>query len=198
MNMRQWTLWLLLVVMMSAAACGPAPAPTPDNALPQTFTSSNGTLSVDYPAGWIAADRAGGFVIANSQTTLESIGTAFSSGQSAMVALLLTADVAGTLTTGGVPLGDNLTPESVLGTFAEQSSAQLGLQMSAVTTFTLNGKAAARANLSLETGEGLFVTVAVENGAFVVFTISTAVGELAQYEQTFLDIAATVSYRPPQ
>jgi hypothetical protein len=186
MSKRTW-LWLVgLLLIAVLAACGsssPAATAAPIN---QIFTgsTSGGTLSFNYPVGWVTTSNNGQIAVANSQAAMDA--AAPSPGQFRFQMLA-----------GPISVFEGLdaqtAPVAVIQYLLPKVSSQ-SLQYSAPTDLTIGTYSASRAQASASDGEGSITAVNMGNGIYNIVSAVSAGGELAQFQPTLDAILATVIY----
>jgi hypothetical protein len=193
-------------MLMLMAACGTTvPTLTPvaptvsvsdndsggDSATPLSYTSENGTQTVNYPRGWVVEEQAGLIALANNDTTMRSVEaqSPLASGQAGLIIVPFSAETVALMSEeGSTPtVVDFVT--SLAGRVATGTPSE-------ATAITLNDKPAAYITLILATGDSIAIVVEVEGGAYVLLQGATAPGELEQFQDTFLEIAGTLTFMP--
>ncbi len=144
--------------------------------LTQTYTSPGGSLTFNYPEGWIATQNLGrfGVILANSQDTLNLVtplGVAsFGLGQIVVNIVVLPTDEAQKVNISGAGFQSEII-------VSERSATRIE---------TRSGET-----------EGTVIIINLENNLSLVTQGSTQVGEFAQFESTLLAIAETIRFQEP-
>ncbi len=153
--------------------------------LPETFTTADGTFSFAYPAGWLPVESDGAVVLFNgTDVSLEQL---MQPGQ-----LFLLMDIIDKAEFEGLTLDP--TPVGFLILLDEFSDVDIQNP----TEIEINGLPAARAESQGISEEGLIIVMDGGPDALIYISAVSAEGEMAQFEPTILDIAASVVYTPPE
>jgi hypothetical protein len=168
------------------AACASSAATTPEP-LTQSFRSSDGTIMLQYPAGWTVSDQAGQVVIANSQAAVNAVVPAPGQFQARMF---------GTPISAIANLNPSATPRQVIDFFADSLSTS-GVTFNSASELTIGDRHdAARLEGSGTDGQAVVLVVGMGNGIFLFVTATTAPGELSRFEPTLQSIVSSVVYTP--
>ncbi len=199
--MRRLTPLIVLVVLFVLAAfaynrlAAPAETNVPST-LDKTYTSTDGTLTFNYPAGWVIREEAEQIFLATSDQMLQSTGSsaAVTPGQFVVGIIVFPA--------ARVPgLGAETGPLDVLSAFAPfLSGASETAGDANVPSFgseseiTIGSRRAARAEGTSGADQSLLIVLEVQPEVFTVMAAGSAAGELARFEPTLLAIAETMQY----
>lgn len=184
---------VLLIVPLILTACGDDNKKE-DKAvnLNQTFTSTNHSLSLKYPEGWLARDGENAVELGNKQDALD-VMTAGSETEipKGSFGLQVIAMPLAEIGMAGQPIKDILTAMS-----ASMSSEDT--KVGEVKELKIGGKDGARVGVTTEKqkAEG-FVTGFLLDENIVIMVVGVAhQGELSQYEDAATKIAETVAAAP--
>jgi hypothetical protein len=192
----------LLVALLMLAACVPAAAPTPTPAvsgdLPFTASSQDGSLSVNYPEGWITQNSPGEVRLASSADVLENTDAASVQGV-ALAILALPSEILPTMAISAqTTLSDPPTVTEILGVYRVFALTDAQATVGDVTTLTIDGRNAARAPLILANGlDGEVTVLSLGDGDFVAISVGAGTGFLAPNRALIDQIIETISYTPP-
>ncbi len=144
-----------LLVLLAALVVSPFAAHAQD--LSQSFTTSDGSLTFQYPAGWVLEEFFGTIILANSQQAADVFfeGNPITEGQ-ALLAVLTPTAVSEELSVSG-DTADSA--EALLAVFLRDTSGTTG----AIETLTLGDKPVARGSATSEDDQ--LVVYAVDFGA---------------------------------
>lgn len=197
MNLYRIGLTLLAVLFaVLAAACGTLVAPTAaptENPLPLTYTSVNGSLSVNYPRGWVAEEQAGLVALANDDAAMREVisQSTLGAGQAGLIITPFSAD-----TLAIIASSNNVSTLTPLDFARVIGELVLTGTPSEPAEITINGRNAATMTLTLGGSDSLAVVIEAGEGAMAVVQAVTASGELAQFQDTILAIAGSVTFAP--
>lgn len=156
--------------------------------LDASFTSAGGTLLFDYPAGW-ATRETGEVVVLATDPALLDPGAALDFGQ-----------MRASITARPIGLMPDLEPDATL-------DDVLGVLLSlggdcdapsAPGTHTINGRAVRRIDRTCGLSEQTFIAVDLDNRLVGVIVGDTLLGTRDKFAATLLQIAGTITLRPPQ
>ncbi|MCZ7539981.1 MAG: WD40 repeat domain-containing protein [Anaerolineae bacterium] len=174
----------LIVLVLGIAPLTAFAQDSPD----QQYVSASGTLKFTYPAGWVAVEEQGVVLLTNDEAALEE-----DTVPSGMIGIVIAEPLAVRLV--AYELSDT-SPEGVAAAMAESISFGAIDVLPVPESFTLEGRDAARLSFSVEYGEVLVIAVDVGNDNTLALVAVTAPGEMGQFEQSILDVAASVEYTP--
>lgn len=179
------------------AACGsaqPAPTATPQLSLPGSYTSVTGALTLNYPSGWVVEEQAGLVGIANSPRAMNATieQRAMEAGQIGAIITPLSAETLALM----VEQNDWGSVPSPSGFMAFIASTITTGTLGDITEATLNGRNAAYVTLILEDGDTLAIVVDASGGAYALLQAAMGTGDLAQFQDTLLAIAGTITFTP--
>jgi len=189
---------LVLLLALLIASCGtnltnstPGPA-----MLDQNYTSADGTLTFNYPSGWVIRESEGQVFLATSEPLLASTGSAatVTPGQFALgIIVFPAASVEG--------LGAEAGPSDVASAFAPflagegQTAGDTNPPVFGdPTAFTIGSRRAARIEGTSGADQALLIVLELEPGLFAILAGGSAPGELARFEPTLIAIAETMRY----
>jgi len=182
-------LFALVVVLLAALPVLAQDAALP---LPETFTSQDAMLRLNYPTGWIAQDTntPGSVIVASS----DQFGyPQINFGQVAGLFFVYPASDLGTMNPA-LEVSDGMQPiEIVTGVVA---SANPGLQASEPISFTSAGHPAARATIIGGDNDTEIIIVALADDLILDVQILAAPGQLPDFEATILAIIESIAYSP--
>jgi len=147
---------------------------------PLSENYDDGVLSFDYPEDWVLVETDAGVQLGNSQDALES--EVLAEGQMVLTVQFRRYALDTTLDT---------VMDSWLAEVAQGSGA---LSYLAATPVQVDDRAAQRIDVTTTTAQRLLLALNAGNGDFVLLEAAAPIGELAQYQDTVLDIAGTVTY----
>jgi len=160
----------------------------------ERFVSSAGSLSFSYPSGWVTMEDQGMVLLTNDEAALEE-----DTVPPGAVGVLVLEPTAIGMVVDELP---DTSPESVATAVAESISFG-GTDMGVIPApegITLEGpqgdRHAARLLFTMEEGEVLVVAVDLGEGNTLAVVAGTAPGEMAQFEASILEVAASVEYVP--
>jgi len=184
---RIWFLMLTLALLI--AGCGgtatsSTPTPLP---LTETFTTIDGSITFQYPAGWFVSELTGQITIAPTQASAEAVTPAPGQFQSRMIVGPIS------VVTG---LAAESTPREVIEFFAQTLSGQ-GVTFSDPLEITIGTYSAARVEGTAADGQGVVMAVNMGNGNYNIVSATSAAGEMARFEPILRAILATMVYTPP-
>lgn len=185
---RGWFLRLfsLLSIGLILASCAGAAAPATALPLTQAFKSADGSISLNYPEGWVAQDLLGQVTIANGQSVID----AAKPGPGQFQARLF-----GTPISAIQGLQEGAAPRDVLQFFA-QSLSTSGVTFTTPTDLTLGSRAAARIQGSGTDGQAVVLAVDLGGGNYIFATATSAPGEISRFEPTLQAILGSLTYTP--
>jgi hypothetical protein len=154
--------------------------------LTQPFQSSDGTITFNYPDGWIVNDVPGLVTIANSQAAIEAQNPAPGQFQARLFTTPISA-IEG--------LGVAATPRDVLQFFADGLSTS-GVTFNAPADLNIGTRAAARIEGSGTDGQALVLALNLDNGNYAFVSAISAPGEISRFEATLLAILNSLAYTP--
>jgi hypothetical protein len=188
MQIRQFSRLLKLTTVLTIglvlAGCAGATAPATPVPLIQNFQSGDGTISFNYPDGWIVSDAPGLVTIANSQAAIEAEVPAPGQFQARLFTTPISA-IEG--------LGLAATPRDVLQFFAESLSTS-GVTFNAPADLNVGSRPAARIEGSGTDGQGLVIAMNLDNGNYAFVSAISAPGEISRFEPTLLAILESLAY----
>jgi hypothetical protein len=182
-------LWLTgLLVAILLAACGGTTVQGTPAPVDQSFSSeaTGGNITFNYPSGWVANVTNGQIVIANSQAAVAAASP--SSGQ--FLIRMLVGPVS--VITG---LDAQSTAHDVI-LYFKNSLATKGVTFGDPINLTIGNFGASRLQASSSDGDGSITAVNMGQGMYNIASVTSASGEMKQYEATLDAILATVSYQP--
>ncbi len=160
----------------------------------ERFVSSAGSLSFSYPSGRVTMEDQGMVLLTNDEAALEE-----DTVPPGAVGVLVLEPTAIGMVVDELP---DTSPESVATAVAESISFG-GTDMGVIPApegITLEGpqgdRHAARLLFTMEEGEVLVVAVDLGEGNTLAVVAVTAPGEMAQFEASILEVAASVEYVP--
>jgi len=174
---------LLLVALVACSGAGAPATPLP---LTQSFQSGDSSITLNYPAGWVAQDLLGQVTVATTQAAIEAVAPPPGQFQARLFATPITA-------IQGLPA--EATPRDVLGFFAESLSTS-GVTFSQPSDLTIGGRAAARIEGSGTDGQAIVLAVNLGESNYVFATATSAPGEIGRFEPTLRAILESLTYTP--
>ncbi|MBK9750881.1 MAG: hypothetical protein IPO91_29525 [Chloroflexi bacterium] len=160
-------------------------------ALAETFTSDDGSLSFNYPTGWIVEDGGdSGISGASSQEAFDAIQNSLPipSGEISIQVLVIPAAlIAGVGNPGG------LTPLDLLGMFT-QNASESGTTVDTLEEVRGGNLPVAYAILSRVDEQGIGIAVGFGGGNFVLLSASAVPGGIDPYLPTLLAIAQSIVF----
>jgi len=191
---------LLLIVPLTMAACGDDDKDD-DNGngdggsveLNQTFESSSG-VTVKYPEGWAAQDGDSGVEIANSEDALAALGDSeVTSVPDGTVALMIIPPMPLEM------MGAEMSMADVLGMMSGEMGSDEGATVGEVQELTVNGKEAARADITDEeiNSEGYMMAYKIDDNNVVIVAAVASQGDLESNEDVLLKIIESMTYEAP-
>lgn len=179
--------WIaLLSIGLLVAGCAGAAAPATPSALTEMFTSSDGTITLRYPAGWVASDAPGLVTIANVQAAIDAVVPAPGQFQTRLFTTPITA-IQG--------MQADATPRDVLQFFAETLSTT-GVTFNPATDVTVGTRTAARIDGAGSDGQAVVLAINLGEGNYAFATATSAPGELGRFEPTLLAMLESLAYAP--
>lgn len=187
------------------AAASPTPEPTTVTApatsrppvsvagvvLDQVFVSVDGTVRLNYPAGWLAQESDGQILLVNTLDVLSNTSGQLQPGHFLGNILLGRAsDLPGIAAGAGAVEFLTVLAELI------NARAAAGEQLGAVTATTAGDYEAARTQGQTASGQTLVVVANLGGGVFAVGFATSAPGEINQYEPVFRAILGTVTVTP--
>ena len=162
---------------------------------PQTFTSADGTITFEYPAGWVGEEFFGMIVLANSQEALDAIlGDAerIESGQALVIVATPEA-----MATDGAMFG--YTPEMPLEDVVNGYAVNVvGLEdVSEPESGSAGDHAIAYVEATMDAGEVRVYGVQLDEGAVGMAVLATAAGELDASVADAESIVRSMTYQAP-
>lgn len=188
---------LAMVLIGLLAGIVPALAQDGGEELTETFVTSDGTISLKYPAGWgihtpYFADM---IVFSNIPGTLvEENGEAVMEGS--VLVYLFGPQSAAMVFSEGLPASLDEAVEYVVQMAAEAEEDEEVPELSAPEDLTLGGYAAVRIGVSTAEAEGSMVLIDF-GGQLAVASITTIPGELLLFEEPVMAILDTLAYAAP-
>lgn len=177
----------IAVLAFLLAACAGRTSVTPSPApLTQTLNSADGTITIQYPAGWVANDLLGQITIGNSQAAIDAVSPAPGQFQMRLFVTPVSA-------IQGLPA--NATPRQVIEFFAESLSTS-AITFNPATDLTIGTRTAARIEGSGTDGHAVVIVVDLGEGAAAFVTATAAPGELPIHEPTLRSILESLVYTP--
>jgi hypothetical protein len=191
--LKNLTSLLSVLVVMLVTGCGAA-QPTPSAVLTGSYTSVNSALMLNYPSGWTVEEQAGLVGVASSLSAMNATieQRALNAGQAGGIITPLSAE---TLNLMAQQNGWEQVPTTAELIAFVASTITVGT-LSEVIETTINGKSAAYVTLILDDGDSLAIVVDAGGGAYALLQAAAATGELAQFQNTFLAIAGTITFAP--
>jgi hypothetical protein len=175
-----------LTIGLVLAGCAGAAAPATPAPLTQNFQSGDGTITFNYPDGWIINDAPGLVTIANGQAAIEAEVPAPGQFQARLFTTPISA-IEG--------LGVAATPRDVLQFFADGLSTS-GVTFNAPADLNIGTRAAARIEGSGTDGQALVLAMNLDNGNYAFVSAISAPGEISRFEPTLLAILNSLVYTP--
>ncbi|NWF70710.1 MAG: hypothetical protein HXY40_16620 [Chloroflexi bacterium] len=187
-------LWVVIVCGL-LVGCAAAPAATqtpPPITLPLAYTSVNGALTLNYPNGWVVTESGALIGIASDDAAMRAVsnGRPLSSGQAGAIISPFSA-----ATVSAMAEGSGL-DNPVLSTFFGLITQNLPPETSDISEIVVAGRNMAYVTLLLADGDSIGIMVDDSDGDYILLQGATAVGELTQYQEVFLEIAATLRFSP--
>lgn len=173
----------------------PTPAPTTtanttpgvETALDAQFTSKDGSITFNYPQGWVTQELQNGVVIGTSQEAIQS-SAPLKSGE--FFLSLIVGPISSLPGVAGKP-----TAEDVVRAYGNNIGQQANITMPDPTTFSIGSRSAARIEVPLKDVQASIIAVDIEGGNFALALAFSASGELGQFEPTLLAILESVQYK---
>jgi hypothetical protein len=168
------------------------PVVVPEVELEETYTSSDASFSVGYPAGWVANQSANGGSVTigtdeEAATTLQTAEPSLNPGQHGVLIVVGAPDAI----TGNPSIESSL--EGVIRTFQSQLAAVYRVRDNPE-YFVLDTRPAAQFDFAGAGFDGLMIIVELdENGQYAVVAGAAATGELDDFRPTITSIAASVT-----
>ena len=164
-------------------------------ALTQTFTSTGG-ITISYPEGWVGRESESGEIeLADSAETLTAADDPDSSIQPGQLAFI----VLGALPIDALGMGDEPALTDVMTAIGSQLASGGDTKVGDATEITLGDVPAARIDTTnaVERSEGFVIGFMGDGSTLIVVAAVAPRGELADAEDLFLAMAASVSYAAP-
>ncbi len=186
-NTRMATIGVLVLILTLAAV--PFTAQAQD--LTETFTTADGSLTLNYPSEWIAQEFLGTILLTNSEaaTAVFTEGSDIQSGQVA-IAVLTPESVAQNLAGSGE---DVTSTTNLLEVFLGDTA----VTYSEIETDTLGGKPVARATATEDSEVLLAYAVEFESGVFGLAVQLTVAGEEGEYEPVLRAVIESMQATAP-
>jgi hypothetical protein len=161
--------------------------------LTETYTSTDGTLSFNYPSGWVVEGFSSFATIANSQEALEANSDSLTSGQ--VQISIFVGPMSDLLADATVTLPENPTAMDIMNILVAEGEE--GVTFSGKPEPVDVGEDAA---ILTGTEEGVETTVilAIQNdgATILVAALSAVPGEGSPYRSLLIEITKTISYTP--
>lgn len=186
-NPRIATIGVLVLILTLVAV--PFTAQAQD--LTETFTTADGSLTLNYPSGWTAEEFLGTVLLANSEaaTAVFTEGSAVQPGQ-VVVAVLTPESVAQNLAGSAEEV---TSPEGLLTVFLSDTVTTY----SEIETETLGGKPVARASATENEELLLAYAIEFESGVFGLVAQITVAGEEGEFEPTLRAVIESMQASAP-
>jgi Tol biopolymer transport system component len=163
-------------------------------ALSETYVSSDERLTMRYPEGWVVVDEDDGIVVlATDESLAGGIDDAIPTGEAGLA--LFFSDT-GPLAEEGI--FDEGTPSGVLDAviaLIQEDSENVG-RFSNPVAFTVGGRSGARSTGTAEGNDVLLVATDMGDDVFGVAVGITAAGDLDRFESKLLAIIESINYAP--
>ncbi len=195
---KKWYLLViaLLIVPLALTACGSDKKDDKKGSesvsLSQTYTSTQFSLSVKYPEGWIASDGDSAVNIGNTQAAIDVMAAGsdveIPAGSFGVQVMAL-------------PLAETGMADQPLTEILKAMSASMSsdtTHVSDVKELKVGGKDGARVDVTDDTqkAEGFVIGFKIDDNTLIMVAGMTAKGEFSQYEATALQIADSVAVVP--
>lgn len=190
---------LLLIVPLTIAACGDDDKDDKKDdggnvELNQTFESASG-VTVKYPDGWAAQDGDSGVEIANSQDALAALGDSHvTSVPDNTVAVLIIPPMPLSM------MGEaDMSMADLLGVMNGEMGSEDGTSVGSVQELTVNGREAARVNITDEdaNSEGYMLAYKIDDETAVIVAVVASKGDLEGNEDAAMKIIESITYEAP-
>ncbi len=162
---------------------------------PQMFTSDDGTLVFEYPAGWLAEEYFGTILLANSEATFEAMmdeADQIAPGQALIVVMTPQSLMEDGAAYG---LSADMSLEEMASAYAT-NVIQLE-NVDAPQSGTLGAHAIARLDAQADQGEVTLYSVGLDDGHIGLAVLLTASGERDEYIQAVENVVSTMAYQAP-
>jgi hypothetical protein len=189
----RWLLLLIVILSLVAAACGDDDDDdNGDNgggeaSLDQSI-ELNG-LTVSYPDDWAArAEEDNSIIVANNQAIIDRVGESDDGPQAGEFGMVVMAQPLEEM--GG--MGGQEAFEMMVGFMAEEGAGD-----TEISDVSVGDNDGFRADVTPEDGSDGFMLGYEQDGALIIVMAVSAEGEMGDFEDTALKIAANIEYSAP-
>ncbi len=186
-------LFLFLILML--AGCG-------GTQLPNVISSTDGTLTANYPAQWVARADAATIYLASNPAVLDNPRSVPSGEFVIAIGVIPDSMVAEISQSTSLMMNTPQVILNVLGPRISSIDLDYTSVLGMVTTTTISDRPAARANMTftneLGASEGQIIVIDEGNNVYVALIGATIAGELSRNESTLAAVARSVVYRAAQ
>jgi hypothetical protein len=189
---------LLMILALLLAGC----SGSGNSALPLSAASTDGSVRVNYPDGWISRTGEGVITLATSSDALDDTQRIATGGLVVVVSRPPQELIAQYATQNGIPFSSNPSAYEVLSIMGIIASQDGTTTVNEITSMAIGDRNVARAHLTAgpnataRAGDGLLMMIDMGNGFFVMVTALAPVGELEQNEATILAITDSIQFSP--
>ncbi len=176
---------------VTASATSRPPVSVAGVALDQAFVSVDGTVRLNYPAGWMVQESDGQILLVNTLEVLSNTSGQLQPGHFlANILLGRDSDLPGVAPGAGAVEFLTVLAELI------NARAAAGEQLGAVTATTAGDYEAARTQGQTASGQTLVLVARLGGGVFAVGFATSAPDEINQYEPLFRAILGTIRVSP--